>query len=698
MISKPPPLLLGATLLFWGWHTEYLLAGLAMGALFEGARWIPTRWEFTDDDFRRVWNLCLFLAAAGLVYALTTNDGLTNMREMLGNASPSMRQNAAIKSARSGLLWFRWLPMTFFVMAAAQLFSHREALPGRLFWVLRRKLHSTDFAPALVHTGYPYFVLCLVSASITNRAGLSFYAGLCGLLGWALWNHRSPRYAPWVWAGAMGTAAGLGFFGQAALYQLEKYVDNFNADFLLRTRYGGYNLQEVRTSLGQLGRMKLSGQIRWWVQNLAEAAAPTLLHEASYRTYSATVWRNTALHEEYASYETTNESTWVLLPAKPTEGILRISGHLPGGHGLLPVPHGLDRLERLPVFTLKTNNLGMILVDAGPGVVSFDARWGPGQTLDGPPGEEDLAIPEGEEAALGQVATNLHLAGLPPQDILQRVRSFFSEKFHYTLLLRIPAKDEAGPTPISRFLLETHAGHCEYFATATTLLLRKAGIPARYAVGYALQEKSGHTYVARERHAHAWCLAYLKGGWHDFDTTPGQSFAIEAARANWMENIQDAWARLWFEFSKWRWGQSSLRQYIGWIFTPILVLLVVQLFRRKGWRRSRLPQGADQATTVWPGLDSEFYRVEQRLIELGLGSNPGEPALAWLQRLDQEARLPGGRASLHPLLHLHYRYRFDPLGLPPEERSRLAQEAQQCLEHLERDGVNPSSKSPSFDV
>jgi transglutaminase-like putative cysteine protease len=46
-------------------------------------------------------------------------------------------------------------------------------------------------------------------------------------------------------------------------------------------------------------------------------------------------------------------------------------------------------------------------------------------------------------------------------------------------------------TPLARFLLRTRSGHCEYFATATVLLLRQLGIPARYAVGYAVHEASG---------------------------------------------------------------------------------------------------------------------------------------------------------------------------------------------------------------
>jgi aryl-alcohol dehydrogenase-like predicted oxidoreductase len=49
---KTPPLLLGAALVFWGWQTGFLPAGLVMAAALEGARGVRARREFSDDDFR----------------------------------------------------------------------------------------------------------------------------------------------------------------------------------------------------------------------------------------------------------------------------------------------------------------------------------------------------------------------------------------------------------------------------------------------------------------------------------------------------------------------------------------------------------------------------------------------------------------------------------------------------------------------
>ena len=70
-----------------------------------------------------------------------------------------------------------------------------------------------------------------------------------------------------------------------------------------------------------------------------------------------------------------------------------------------------------------------------------------------------------------------------------------------------------------------------------------------------------------------------------------------------------------------------------------------------------------------PGIDSEFYRIEARLDELGLGRRQGEALAEWLTRIEPLAKLP--LTPLPRLLALHYRLRFDPLGLNAPERVAL---------------------------
>src|SRR5206468_3926073 len=126
-------------------------------------------------------------------------------------------------------------------------------------------------------------------------------------------------------------------------------------------------------------------------------------------------------------------------------------------------------------------------------------------------------------------------------------------------------------TALADFLLKTRSGHCEYFATATTLLLRKAGIPARYAAGYSVQEGKGKKFVVRERHAHSWCLAYVDDVWQDVDNTPASWNAVEEKHASRWEWVSDTGSRLWFEFQKVRWGYTPIRKYLVWVPLPLLL-------------------------------------------------------------------------------------------------------------------------------
>lgn len=78
------------------------------------------------------------------------------------------------------------------------------------------------------------------------------------------------------------------------------------------------------------------------------------------------------------------------------------------------------------------------------------------------------------------------------------------------------------------FLQESETGYCVHFASAATVLLRAAGIPARYVEGYTVATQNGQTTIVREKMAHAWVEYYLDYvGWVILDPTPGSSDAPE---------------------------------------------------------------------------------------------------------------------------------------------------------------------------
>ncbi|MBR0236606.1 MAG: DUF3488 domain-containing protein [Thermoguttaceae bacterium] len=73
--------------------------------------------------------------------------------------------------------------------------------------------------------------------------------------------------------------------------------------------------------------------------------------------------------------------------------------------------------------------------------------------------------------------------------------------------------------PLEDFLSEHKAGHCEFFASALTMILRSVGIPAQLVVGYATNEyyKYGHYFIVRQSCAHAWVDVWIPPSQLDLD-------------------------------------------------------------------------------------------------------------------------------------------------------------------------------------
>ena len=107
---KPPPLLLGAALAFWGWQSDLLLAGLLMAVSVESARLVRRRWEFSDEDFSRVWTFCSLLFLAAGVYAFNENNGPAAFGNWLQEPSFRTQGRAGLSSARTAAAIFRTTP------------------------------------------------------------------------------------------------------------------------------------------------------------------------------------------------------------------------------------------------------------------------------------------------------------------------------------------------------------------------------------------------------------------------------------------------------------------------------------------------------------------------------------------------------------------------------------------------------------
>jgi hypothetical protein len=75
---------------------------------------------------------------------------------------------------------------------------------------------------------------------------------------------------------------------------------------------------------------------------------------------------------------------------------------------------------------------------------------------------------------------------------------------------------------MDEFLFETRRGFCEHYASAYTLVMRAAGVPARVVTGYQGGEVNpiGGYLVVRQSDAHAWSEIWVDGrGWMRIDPT-----------------------------------------------------------------------------------------------------------------------------------------------------------------------------------
>lgn len=110
-------------------------------------------------------------------------------------------------------------------------------------------------------------------------------------------------------------------------------------------------------------------------------------------------------------------------------------------------------------------------------------------------------------------------------DKTEAVSTYFRDNFDYSL--ELPER-RRGYDPIVNFLDTRHAAHCEYFATATVLLLRSLDVPARYITGYVVDEYNSDTesWLARNLDAHAWVEAYDEKtqSWFAVESTPGRQY------------------------------------------------------------------------------------------------------------------------------------------------------------------------------
>ncbi|HXQ69719.1 MAG TPA: DUF3488 and transglutaminase-like domain-containing protein [Pyrinomonadaceae bacterium] len=112
----------------------------------------------------------------------------------------------------------------------------------------------------------------------------------------------------------------------------------------------------------------------------------------------------------------------------------------------------------------------------------------------------------------------------------------------------------SGPDPLADFLFNVKSGHCEYFSTAMTVMLRTHGIAARVVNGFLPGEynETAGAYTVKQSDAHSWVEVYFPEtrSWVTFDPTPsaGRVEPIHTGLAAQLQKYAEALELLWFQY------------------------------------------------------------------------------------------------------------------------------------------------------
>ena len=618
---------MGAALALWGFSTGAPIAGIVLGAVLEASRFAQSSAAVASRLPVAIRFIAFAAFAVFAYFAFTT------------------------PFPKALYAWLQWLPVVLLPLPLAQ-FLAGGSIPGAALSRALRPGSPPSPAVERVDATLAFLGVTLVGAAAGATASVWFYAAAGTLVTWAL-IARVPRKAllPGVALALAGMAIGVAV--HVGLSALQGNVEEWSTALLEDYFAAKADAFKERTRIGDLGRVKLNDRILMRVVPGGARPPMLLLREAAFDRYANGEWQTA--RRVFKPVERDGER-WKLREGAGGS-VVAVRRSLSGGEGLLPLPAGSRWVDRLPAATLESLPTGAVRAQGAPHFVSMVVTYDEGLELEPPSAALDLVVPDLIAPLLDRVLAGERLARATPEETLAAIEVFFGDKFSYSLDLSGATRGAA--RTMGDFLERDRRGHCEYFATATTLLLRRAGIPARYTVGYSAQEYSTleHAFLVRSRHAHAWVSAYMGGRWVAVDTTPARWAEAEGEEArslfgpvldfaSWLiESLVNAGlARSASELA------AAALMAIGFL---VLVPLAV-VFARRWWRRPRAATGSTNAVTrAWQVL-------EKRLARAGFRRARQETPLAWARRLHGENPLEPWRDDLVRLARAYYGARFDP--------------------------------------
>ena len=160
-------------------------------------------------------------------------------------------------------------------------------------------------------------------------------------------------------------------------------------------------------------------------------------------------------------------------------------------------------------------------------------------------------LPEGLDPRIADYARSILISSHARNryDAARAIESHLQQDFGYSMQMKA-----TGPDPLSDFLFRVKAGHCEYFSTAMTVMLRTQGIAARVVNGFLPGEynSAAGAFTVRQSDAHSWVEVYFPetNAWVSFDPTPaaGKIEPVSSGLTAQLGKYAEAFELLWFQY------------------------------------------------------------------------------------------------------------------------------------------------------
>jgi transglutaminase-like putative cysteine protease len=287
------------------------------------------------------------------------------------------------------------------------------------------------------------------------------------------------------------------------------------------------------------------------------------------------------------------------------------------------------------------------------------------------------------------------------------VQQWLRRQFTYTLDLPSTAHEAS----LHHFLFVRRRGHCEYFSTALTVLLRSVGIPARNVNGFlgGTWNEFGQFLTVSQNEAHSWVEVWFpRYGWVTFDATPSATTDVAEQLQTWTSPFFSFFDGFEHRWNKWildytvetqvslfqraaapftRQNNDGARpesggQLMRWFRIAVLALLAAAAVRIVMSTRRRGAPTRPEARA--------YLRVRRAYEKAGYPLRAHDPPLAVVARL-RSADAPGIE-HVQQLVTLYLKARFSARVADSAERRELEVNVQAALRALRNRPADRSKK------